>query len=682
MNWSRIERRFNGTWRAGEDRFGDISVRLVGNELRGAYTNDPKSRINAETPRLADLIWTSVDRQAGKDDKAAVTAKPAAFLHDPLQLTFGAFDVRSLSFSANDQFLAAGGGGWWSDHNPGFGRIWDFKRAKEVASYPAGRGVATVNLSPDGRRIALCSWSGDISLREVGGAELMHDRFGSYVRAALSPDGKLLVGVTEREQLRTWDGVTGRLLEKANDAQGRPLVKTDGAFRGATFQFHWVGFSPDGKYLVACGGKKNEVGGTKFAVWSVASRQQLYRMGANADRIVSASISPDSQTLATSGETSVTLWDLATGVRRTETEDTGGTVDRVAFSPDGSLLASTSLGASDVTLWDPSTGQAVGVITGHRGMIHAMAFTRDGKNLVTGGSDRTIRIWDVATRQQTAMLQEPRGTATADTELAAIVAVACSPDGTAVAAAREDGPVDVYRPSPAGLSSSWIAHVNGTAALAYTPDGKTLATGGYDDTVKIWNPATGELIRTFQGHTGWVFSLACSHDGQILASGGRDRSIRLWNRADGRERLSLSGHAGSIRSLAFSHDDKLIASAGADETVRLWDVATGHELAVLNGHKGTVRSVAFADDDRLLASGGEDQIIRIWNVDSHDLRGTLSGHTAVVSAVAFVQQTLVSAVGTTHFEPGMPTLCSNALSSRWDRARSWRWQSPRMAVTC
>ena len=86
----------------------------------------------------------------------------------------------------------------------------------------------------------------------------MHDRFGSYVRAVLSPDGKLLVGVTEREQLRTWDGVTGRLLEKANDAQGRPLVKTDGALLGATFQFHWVGFSPDGKYLVACGGKINE----------------------------------------------------------------------------------------------------------------------------------------------------------------------------------------------------------------------------------------------------------------------------------------------------------------------------------------------------------------------------------------------------------------------------------------
>ena len=58
LKWSRIERRFNGTWREGEnDRFGDLSVRLVDKEIRGALTTDPKSKINPATPRLADLLW-------------------------------------------------------------------------------------------------------------------------------------------------------------------------------------------------------------------------------------------------------------------------------------------------------------------------------------------------------------------------------------------------------------------------------------------------------------------------------------------------------------------------------------------------------------------------------------------------------------------------------------------------
>lgn len=62
VRWSRIERRYNGTWSEGEDRFGELSVRLVGDEIRGAYTTDGTSRINPGTPRLADLTWRRTDK--------------------------------------------------------------------------------------------------------------------------------------------------------------------------------------------------------------------------------------------------------------------------------------------------------------------------------------------------------------------------------------------------------------------------------------------------------------------------------------------------------------------------------------------------------------------------------------------------------------------------------------------
>ena len=59
LKWSRIERRFNGTWREGDDdRFGDLSIRLADQEIRGGLTTDAKSKINPATPRLADLVWT------------------------------------------------------------------------------------------------------------------------------------------------------------------------------------------------------------------------------------------------------------------------------------------------------------------------------------------------------------------------------------------------------------------------------------------------------------------------------------------------------------------------------------------------------------------------------------------------------------------------------------------------
>ena len=70
LKWSRIERRFNGKWSEGEDRFGELSIRLADQEIRGALTTDPKSKINPATPRLADFVWKRIET-ALKSDKDA-----------------------------------------------------------------------------------------------------------------------------------------------------------------------------------------------------------------------------------------------------------------------------------------------------------------------------------------------------------------------------------------------------------------------------------------------------------------------------------------------------------------------------------------------------------------------------------------------------------------------------------
>jgi|GEM_PF-824591 len=71
LNWSRIERRFFGTWREGEDRSGELSIRLVKDEIRGALITDAKSKINPATPRLADLLWVKEGNQTDSGSKIA-----------------------------------------------------------------------------------------------------------------------------------------------------------------------------------------------------------------------------------------------------------------------------------------------------------------------------------------------------------------------------------------------------------------------------------------------------------------------------------------------------------------------------------------------------------------------------------------------------------------------------------
>jgi len=57
LKWSRVERRFNGTWGVGENRNGRMSLRLVGNEIRGGFTTDKESQLTTGTPLIGDLLW-------------------------------------------------------------------------------------------------------------------------------------------------------------------------------------------------------------------------------------------------------------------------------------------------------------------------------------------------------------------------------------------------------------------------------------------------------------------------------------------------------------------------------------------------------------------------------------------------------------------------------------------------
>jgi WD40 repeat protein len=146
-------------------------------------------------------------------------------------------------------------------------------------------------------------------------------------------------------------------------------------------------------------------------LWDVASRQPLGTpLEGHNDWVTSLAFSPDGKLLATgggypssieSGENTVILWNLAT--RQPVGAPLKGhkfKVTSVAFSPDGTLLAT---GSEDKTaiLWDVASGQVVGApLEGHTDSVTSVAFSADGKLLATGGNDSTVILWDVASRSQ------------------------------------------------------------------------------------------------------------------------------------------------------------------------------------------------------------------------------------------------------------------------------------------
>jgi len=305
----------------------------------------------------------------------------------------------------------------------------------------------------------------------------------------------------------------------------------------------------------------------------------------------------------------------------------------VAFSPDGAVLASSSVDAT-VRLWDIATGETLLTLHGHPNQVNSVAFSPDGTLLASGngtflGSTGSIREMEGGTPYM--LLDGTRmplpnmvilWDVTAGTEqrrwegfTTGMFTVAFSPEGSLLAAGSgtPTGPIDdAVRLWDVGTGEleATLRERQSVWSIAFSPDGKTLASGNGAG-ITLWDLETYRGVSLGEGP---ARSVAFSPDGTLLASGYPSGEILLWDTATNREKATLAEHNEIVFTLAFSPDGTLLASAGQDGTVRLWDVVGKSLIATMRIPQAKVWSVAFSPDGTLLASASSDDLIRLWDV--------------------------------------------------------------------
>ncbi|TVO66020.1 hypothetical protein FHP89_02370 [Denitromonas ohlonensis] len=467
---------------------------------------------------------------------------------------------------------------------------------------------------PTGARDALYTEQG----RWTGGVQSASIRAVAY-----GADGATIISIDWDGGQRQWNartgGLIGTLLNADKDAISTP-------------PFTSVAFSADARHMAT-----GDADGM-LRLWDVRTGKTIDPPIQAHDGMVSAlAFSPDGSVIASSGATDTVIrqWNTATAEAVNRPMPPQNIfLTSLAYSPDGRRLVSGS-GNGEIQLWDASTGQAIGpAMAGHEDEITSVAFSPDGAYLLSGSNDASLRLWDAKTGNAVGPPMRGHG--------GPVNSLAFSPDGAQVVSGGADGTLRFWTNRP---NEDAIVTLNSTAEDAdvyqavFSPDGTKIATAGKDGAVRLWNAATGQAIGApLQGHTDSVLSVAFSPDGSRIVSGSWDKTLRLWDATTGQAiGAPLQGHADPVQSVAFSPDGSRIVSGSNDNNLRLWDAITGQTIGEpLQGHSGPVNSVAFSPDGSRIVSGSSDTTLRLWRAATGQSIGEpLRGHSGWVLGAAF-----------------------------------------------
>jgi len=454
--------------------------------------------------------------------------------------------------------------------------------------------VNGISFSPDGKMLASGSFDGKVKLWNLATHQVIDTLDGGNWVFALSfsPDGKMLASGANGGGIKLWN--LANLKSKPHDLRASDRVTN-------------LSFSPNGQLLIASGYYKD------IKLWNVARREEIKPLIGHRSNVNSISVSSDGQLLASaSSDTTIKLWDVG---RRKEINLLSGPsagVTGLSFSPNGRLLASARW--ESINLWDIKEDKLICNFEWHRG-LKSIAFSRSGKLLASASDDKTIKLWNVATCEEIALLRGHTNWA---------FSVSFSPDERLLASGSWNGIVklwDITAPKKPKMIAD-LPEYKGRGSVfsvSFSPNGRLLASAGGDKTIKLWditNPAEPKKIANLEGHRQRLRSISFSPDGKWLASAGEDATIKLWDVAtpeEPEEVATLEGHNLTIHSVSFSPDSKLLASASSDKTIRFWNVATREEINVLNGHRAEANTISFSSDKQLFASGDNSGQVAVWN---------------------------------------------------------------------
>lgn len=449
--------------------------------------------------------------------------------------------TEAIAFSPDGDRLATG-------DNDGLVKLWDATTRDELATFTHNGKIHAVAFSPDGERLATAGEDGRLTVWDIPGERpllSLPTRSGLY-DVKFMPDGERVVGTHQEGATTVWDATTGQLLLNLV-GHGSTVIS--------------VAAAPDNRHI-ATGGYDGTV-----RIWDTAPGREQLTVAAHQGPANGLAVGADGRLATVSGDGTAKVWDAATGILALSLQvSNSARLTSIALAPDGDLAAIADA-AGDITLVDMGSGKMLSAFNAHDNEIWGLAFSPDGSRLASASWDGRSKVWDTASRALVTTLAAPCWG----------IKVAFSPDGQRVftscgLVAYGDQEVVAYEWDTA--TGEVVRAFPGAGLEAYglalSPDGRQLALGYADGSVAILDAASGETLHDLTGHAGIAFGMAFNQDSTRLATSAFDQLAKVWDTTTGQELATLYGNGSNVFSAVFAADDRQLATVGGDGTLRLF----------------------------------------------------------------------------------------------------------------
>lgn len=260
-----------------------------------------------------------------------------------------------------------------------------------------------------------------------------------------------------------------------------------------------------------------------------------------------------------------------------------------------------------IKMWDTSTGSLSHTLYGCLGSVLDLTITNDNKTVIAASSSNNLYVWDVSSGRI-------RHTLTGHTDKVCAVDVSKVSSRHVVSAAydRTIKAWDLQK----GYCTNTIIFPSNCNAVRFSMDGRTICSGHVDGNLRLWDIQTGKLLSEVAAHSLAVTSISLSRDGNTILTSGRDNVHNLFDMRTlevyGTLRASGNRVASNWSRSCISADDSYVAAGSADGSVHIWSIKTGDIVSTLKEHGSSVLCCTWSGLGKPLATSDKNGVICTW----------------------------------------------------------------------